>query len=146
MRGEEWGAWKGEWVLLFRIDAVLCLSVGVFGVVVVVVWWGAQNVPARAPLKLNGSGRWIIPCAALSLDKFKGSPTTRHHGKKVGGRWVVRIPPFAPPPHFPSFWAGFLCKGSRFHSSLRTLTPVHTDEFLLKLEKLTLLLLVLPHQ
>ena len=29
---------------------------------------------------LNGTGRWIIPCAALSLDKFKGSPTSRHQG------------------------------------------------------------------
>lgn len=57
---------RGEWVLLFRTDGILCLS-------------GGQNVPARVLLMLNGTGRWIIPCIALSLDKFKGSPTTRHH-------------------------------------------------------------------
>lgn len=59
---------RGEWVLLFRTDGILCLS-------------GGQNVPARVLLMLNGTGRWIIPCTALSLDKFKGSPTTRHHGR-----------------------------------------------------------------
>lgn len=36
---------------------------------------------------LNGTGRWIIPCAALSLDKFKGSPTIGHHGR-IGTREV----------------------------------------------------------
>lgn len=61
---------RGEWVLLFRTDGILCLS-------------GGQNVPARVLLMLNGTGRWIIPCTALSLDKFKGSPTTRHHGRKL---------------------------------------------------------------
>lgn len=67
--GEEEKEWRrGEWVLLFRTDGILCLS-------------GGQNVPARVLLMLNGTGRWIIPCAALSLDKFKGSPTTRHHGR-----------------------------------------------------------------
>lgn len=44
---------------------------------------GGQNVPATVPLMLNGTGRWIIPCAALSLDKFKGSPTTRRQGKTL---------------------------------------------------------------
>ncbi len=42
---------------------------------------------------LNGTGRWIIPCTALSLDKFKGSPTTRHHGRKqVWGRLGLSSP------------------------------------------------------
>lgn len=59
---------RREWVPLFRTDGILCLS-------------GGQNVPARVLLMLNGTGRWIIPCAALSLDKFKGSPTTGHHGR-----------------------------------------------------------------
>ncbi|KAI9516930.1 hypothetical protein NQZ68_011407 [Dissostichus eleginoides] len=65
---EEEKEWIGEWVLLFRTDGIWCLS-------------GGQNVPARVLLMLNGTGRWIIPCTVLSLDKFKGSPTARHPGR-----------------------------------------------------------------
>lgn len=62
---------RGEWVLLFRTDGILCLS-------------GGQNVPARVLLMLNGTGRWIIPCPWTNL-KAAQQPGTMGESWYEGG-------------------------------------------------------------